>query len=131
VVVPPVEAWPEEEIPDPDHLFMRVEKSFVRNGEIIPGAFRNRPTERDGMSTDWERYSTPEQTRNRAKVPSNNGVIELLVEDVRKVPGQTVKHTPSHELNNRAHTDVFGAKDTEARVKLRRIAKWVDGFALT
>jgi hypothetical protein len=122
--------WPQETIPPDQRLFMRVERSFVKNGNFIPGAFRNRPTEQDGMSTDWERYSTPDQTRNRAAKPANNGVIEMLAGDVAGVPGQTVVHTPDASRNNRAHTDVFGVKDPEARLKLKRIARWVDGFHL-
>ena len=118
--------WPVEKIPDTDKLFMRVERSYVRNGEFIPGAFRNNPPDDGGMSTDWENYSTPEDTRERARIPANNGVIEMLVEDVRKIPGQSVKHTPA--LDNRSHTDVYGAKNTEVRLKFLRIAKWAIAY---
>ena len=41
-------AWPNEEIPDRDVLFMRVHRKHVVDGEIIPGAFRNR-----GAETTW------------------------------------------------------------------------------
>jgi hypothetical protein len=122
-----VDDWAPEEIPSQDRLFMRIERSFVRRGDFAPGAFRNHG---DGMSTDWARYSTPDKTRSRGRVPENNGVIEMVVDDVRGVPGQAVKHTPDRAANNRAHTDVMGAKDTEARLKLKRIARWVQGFQL-
>lgn len=124
----PLNSWQAEDIPGQDKLFMRVERSFVKNGEVIPGAFRNHPTETDGMSTDWSRYSTPQDTRQRAKVPVNNGVVEMLVSEVRQVPQQTVKHSPIP--TNRSHTDVWGVKDPEVRLKLRRLARWVDGFQI-
>lgn len=124
------EEWPSEDIPVQDRLFLRVEKSYVRNGTPVPGAFRNLPTDKDGMSTDWEKYSTAEATRNRGRVPANNGVVFLIVRHVLDTPDQTVRHTPDLKLNNRAHTDVFGPKNPEVRLKLLRAAKWVTGFEL-
>jgi hypothetical protein len=52
-----------------------------------------------------------------------NAVIAMGVGEVRRIPGQSVKHTPQQE--NRAHSDVFGEKDEEARVQLNRIATMV------
>jgi len=75
------------------------------------------------MSVDWEKYSTRLETRDRAKTPKENGVVSLNVGGIRAVPGQSVLHTPI--LENRAHTDVLGEKSPEARVLLRRIARWV------
>ena len=72
-----------------------------------------------GMSTDWEKYATAEQTRHRGRQPAENyAVIELVAGEVRGVPEQTVVHTPNRELDNRAHTDVFGEKTPEVRLKL-------------
>jgi len=34
--------WQIEQIPDADRLFYRIHKSFVVDGEIIPGAFQER-----------------------------------------------------------------------------------------
>src|SRR5665213_551520 len=98
------EEWQIEEIPDQNFLFLRVHKSFVKFGEGIPlGAFKDHG---GGMSTDWDKYSTPEQTRNRAKrSPSeNNGVLRLNVGEVRAISGLSVAHEPLSE--NRAHTEV-------------------------
>lgn len=75
------------------------------------------------MSTDWAKYSTPEESRNRANRPEDNGVVEMRVGDVRAIPGLTVEHTPIPL--NRSHTDVFGPKTTETRVLLGRICRWV------
>jgi hypothetical protein len=118
-----VSSWASEPIPDENYLWMRVHKSQLPDGDIAPGAFKNRPTTKDGMSTDWEKYATPQDTCNRGRVPTDNAVIRLLVGDVRKIPDQTVVHTPDLKTENRAHTDVYGDKNPEVRVKLIRISK--------
>ena len=121
--------WPVEEIPDADTLYMRVHRQWFRSdGSIIDTCFQNRPDDRGGMSTDWDRYSTPEETRGRARQPGDNAVIAMNVGQVRTIPGQTVRHSPifGHPdlPNNRAHTDVLGSKeqDPETRVLFRRIS---------
>lgn len=114
-----VTAWPKEVIPDKDDLFMRVHKTWVRDGEPLPGAFQNRE---GGMSTEWSRYATPLETQNRHHTPLDNGVIKMRAGTVRELPGQTVEHTPLP--SNRAHTDVYGEKDTEIRKKFLRIFEW-------
>ena len=109
--------WPIESIPNEDSLFMRVHRTwFTPDGSIIPRAFQNHG---GGMSTDWSRFSTATETRGR-KSPIDNAVVSMEVGLVRAVPGQTVEHTPL--ADNRAHTDVRGEKDEEARVLLRRVA---------
>src|SRR3990172_8931272 len=120
-----VSSWASEPIPSENYLWMSAHKTQLPDGEIAPGAFKNRPTTKDGMSTDWDKYATPEDTRNRGKIPKDNAVIRLLVGDVRKIPDQTVVHTPDLKTPNRAHTDVFGEKNPEVRVKLVRISKIV------
>ena len=55
----------------------------------------------------------------------DNAVIRLMADDVRCIPDQTVVHTPDLATRNRAHTDVFGEKSTEARLKFSRIYKLV------
>lgn len=115
-------SWVSENIPDDDLLYMRVHKTlFDQNGVIFPGAFKNRPTSNDGMSTDWAKYTRPEETRSRGRSPEDNAIIQMLVRKVRQIPGQEVSHTPDLVTSNRAHTDVFGEKTTEARVKFSRI----------
>jgi hypothetical protein len=95
------------------------------------------------MSTDWARYSTPHETRGRARrqPPSAYGVISLLVAAVQSIPLQWVRHSPifhdpeDPEIpNNRAHTDVIGPKSkyetgdrilsTEIRNRFQEIASW-------
>lgn len=114
---------------------MRVHKNNLdENGWPQVGAFRNRApegtplTNADGMSTDWAKYATVQDTLQRAKTPSDNIVIRLIAGKVRQIPGQVVEHTPiqatvEQPVGNRAHTDVRGNKklDPEVRVKFRQI----------
>jgi hypothetical protein len=120
--------WEKEPISDDALLYMRVHKNNLdSNGEPIPGAFRNQPTRVDGMSTDWNKYSTPEECQARARTPEVNAVIVLPVAEVRKIADQKVEHTPIYSplseppVLNRAHTDVFGEKSTETRFQFMRI----------
>lgn len=93
-----VEVDPVEEIPDEDRLYKRVHrKLFKDDGEVMTGAFHD-----SALSVDWSRYSTPEQTRDRASSnPKDSAVIAMGVGAVRQVPGQTVQHTP--KAKHRAH----------------------------
>jgi hypothetical protein len=121
------ERWPVEEIPDGDRLFMRVHRMWIKkNGEVAATFFKNRLDERTGrlgMSTDWSRYATSEEARQRAKDPSVNGVTALGVGQVRAIPKQRVEHTPiqGHPSlpDNRAHTDVYGPKDEDPEAQRR------------
>jgi hypothetical protein len=114
--------WTREDVPNEAALFMRVHQSLIRDGEPIPGAFRDQGS---GMSTNWEKYCpTPEHARQKARDPAKNGVIRFLAGDVRAFPPLTVEHTPDLERGDRSHTDVVGRKDAEVRLKLLRIFKW-------
>jgi len=111
----PVSAWETEFIPDPDRLFMRVHSKLDPKGELRPNVFRDHPKIQGTMSTDWEKYSDPEQTRLRAtSQPNENGVLSMVTGEVRKIPGLLVEHSP--QPDNRAHTDVTGKKDPQIRV---------------
>ena len=109
--------WPVEDIPDTDRLYLRVHRQWFKDGRIAPGFFQNRPNEATGaMSSDWNKYSIPKETRQRARQPAMNAVIEIVVGEVRRIPEQVVRHTPiqGHPTlsDNRAHTDVAGPKET-------------------
>jgi hypothetical protein len=113
--------FPVEKIPDADSVFMRVHKDFVRDGDVLPGAFREKD---GGMSVDWSKYSSKEDAKRRAKIPADNAVVSLLVGGIRKIDDLDVKHTP--ELDNRAHSEVDLPDDreqlTEVRFLLNRLA---------
>ncbi len=106
-----------EEIPDIDKLYRRVHKNHVIDGELLPIAFTEIS---GGMSTDWEKYSTPEQARLRAKKPESNGIVSLVSGQVRKF-GLQVIHSPTED--HQSHTDVIGV-DIESRLLLLEVFKW-------
>jgi hypothetical protein len=116
--------WPVEQIPNENFLFFRLHKSYLQFGDDIPpGAFRDQG---NGMSTDWDKYSTPEETQKRVQrsAPEDNGVLSFNVGGVREIKPLLVEHTPEPE--NRAHTEILGdkKKDSEIRLKLKRLAQW-------
>lgn len=109
------ETWAIEEIPDGDYLYVFVHEQWIKNGRVVPFFFQNRPDELSGaMATDWSKYSTPEQTRGRARKPHLNAVGRLSVGGVCAIPLQTVVHSPIQDdpvpADNRTHTDVGGPK---------------------
>ncbi|HEY7036968.1 MAG TPA: hypothetical protein VH482_36905 [Thermomicrobiales bacterium] len=111
---------------------MRVHRRwFDQLGDLDPGCFQNHPKKTGGMSTDWSRYATPEETRDRAlrSDPADNAVLALGVGAVRAIPAQIVVHAPIQgELgipDNRAHAEVFGPKNAESRVHFLRIYRLV------
>ena len=123
--------WPKEEIPAEGTVFMRIHRTWIRDGEAMIGVFQNRE---GGMSVDWNEYSTAEETRLRARRPAENGVISMNVGAIRSIEGLLVEHDPIQENSldaqgkavphNRAHTEVLGEKTEERRVKLSRIYSW-------
>ena len=118
--------WPVEDIPSCDSVFMRAHKMFIHDGQIGTGVFR--PQE-SGMSVNWDKYSSPEITREQArKNPKDNAVIRMRAGAIRLIDGLSVLHTP--EQNNQAHAEVFGLPDqreqlVEIRMLLGRIAEIV------
>lgn len=118
-------SWRIEDIPDQDALYLRVHRSWWKDGKLNLGCFSNHPKKTGGMSTDWSKYSTPDDSRDRAKSPPDNAVFSLNVGAVRAIQGQTVEHSlisGDPEIpDNRAHAEVFGPKNTESRVHFGRI----------
>lgn len=79
------------------------------------------------MSTDWNKYATPEEVQQRRAEPQLNGVIQMNVGSIRKISPLSVKHAPLAE--NRAHTNVHGlsnepGKKQKIRTELARISNW-------
>lgn len=97
--------WNVEQIPDPAKLYMRVHMKMLPEGKLHAGVFK---AHGDGMSTDWEKYSTPEDTRFRALQPDMNGVIALVTGTVRSIENLEVRHAPDDDGKNRAHTLIIG-----------------------
>ena len=108
-----------ESIPDTDSLFRWVPANRINaKGRPSPGAFKEL---RGGMSTDWSKYSTPEESRARSPLPSTTGIARLAVGAVRGL-NLTVTHAPRSW--DEAHTNVTGiGEDAEVRLKLADLAR--------
>jgi hypothetical protein len=123
--------WPIEEIPNQDLLFMRVHLNLIREGHdsTLNGVSKNIfRVHEDGISTNWNKYSTPEKTRQEGKNPEMNGVIKLMVGDIRTISSVKVMHSPIRE--NRAHTNIQNipndpVKTLIIRTKLAEYSQWV------
>lgn len=124
--------WDIEEIPDSDLLFYRIHKSEFRDGTVIPGAFKERGEgEERGMSTNWNKYSTPDLLINVATIPNDNAVVQFHVQKVREIGSLLVKHAPLP--NNRSHSHIIGIPKkgqlkTKVRAKLQEIYEWTIQF---
>ena len=123
--------WDIEEIPDDSHLFYRIHKNDIQRGDVVPGAFKERGKgEERGMSNDWEKYSTPEESLNRSANPIDNGIVKFHVKKVREIGSLVVVHAPNFARNNRSHSHIKGIPrkgvlKTKIRSKLKRIFKWI------
>jgi hypothetical protein len=102
---PDVGNWPIEVIPNDDRLFLRVHIALLPSKVLHPGIFREQG---EGMSTDWEKYSTAEEARRRARDPSKNGIVALVAGVVRSIDDLEVRHAPDYARRNRAHSLVLG-----------------------
>jgi len=87
--------WPIEEIPDADSVFMRAQQMYFRDGELEPGVFQSHG---GGMSVNWERYATAEETKQQARLvnkdPTNYAVVSAIVIRIREIDALRVEHTP-------------------------------------
>lgn len=107
-----------EFIPDADSLFRRAHRrQFYTSDEPTPGAFKREGS--GGMSVNWAKYATAEETRRQAaQPPENYGVLITTAGQVRAIDDLRVDHTPNDA--NRAHSDIIGVEDAEIRLKLLR-----------
>ena len=108
-----------EPIPNDSWLYRRIHWSLINpdTGEVSRSAFALRKGEL-GLSVDWDRYSTPEDARQRAKVPEDNAIGALLAGGVRQLPGHDVHHNPKPD--NPAHSLIIGDNSPRARFHLAR-----------
>lgn len=103
-----------EDIPNDGILYYRVHKSYIIENEVIPGAFRSRG---DGMSTDWNKYSTPEESQARSKTPDDNAIVSFSVLKIRSNPVLSAIHKP--EPDNRSHSLVNGIPETKNELQTK------------
>jgi hypothetical protein len=113
-------AIPIEEIPDDDSIYYRVHTNLVKTagGKLGPNCFRD-PTG-DGMSTDWSKYATPQQTRlaKGHEKAIHYGVTGSVVGRVRQIEKLTVAHAPIDD--NDAHTHVLGLSTDDELLTMQR-----------
>ncbi len=119
----------EEDIPDRDIVYLRIHRNSSPDGTINSAALR--PQGEDGLSVDWAKYSTAEETQARARKPSANGVASVDVGGIRGIiyPGVTleVEHDPienNPEIpDNIAHSLIKGAPNEleENRLEIRKL----------
>ena len=129
--------FPIEEIPNEDLLYSRIHEVNIDQEEIDIYkkikliAFDPHPKGSTQMSTNWNKYSTPKDLQQLAKVPEKNGVVSFPVDAIRKLPYPLqVIHDPisTEEFRNQAHALVFDIplrkNDIGIRIKLRDICQW-------
>ena len=120
--------WTIEDIPDSDKVFYRihVQQIDAEDGKPKPGAFRARGEGNErSMSTDWEKYSTPFQSRDRARNPKDNAIVSFVSGELRSID-LSVVHSPDPIVGNRSHADVkdIYSNKTHFRRKLRQMYTW-------
>jgi hypothetical protein len=126
-----------ETIPDEDILFYRVHKTKIDQEEsdekkkIMLIAFDPQPKGCTEMSTDWSKYSSAFDTQNKAKIPTDNGVLSFIVSRVRNAPFPLeVRHDPvlNEHFKNKSHALISSVpprkNDIGIRLKLRDICNW-------
>lgn len=114
-----------EEITDREDLFYRwVPHDFTkRDGRRIrAGAFGTEADVEEGVSFDWNRYSTPERTLGRSQRPDIRAGVVMTSAGKIWDNELTVRHAP--ELNNQAHSLVKGTSETRVRKTLASICSW-------
>lgn len=109
--------WEVEDIPNPARLYLRVHINNLRDKQLHPGVVREQGE--DGMSVDWDKYSTPQEARLRAKKPEKVGIVTLIAGAVRGIEGVDVIHDPIRDPPepNRAHSLVVGMHGRETMVR--------------
>jgi hypothetical protein len=129
--------FPIEEIPNEDLLYYRVHEVNIDEEESHPNkkiklvAFDPHPKGSTQMSVNWDKYSTPIELQQLAKVPEKNGIVSFSVEKVRNTPYPLqVIHDPIliEHFKNQAHALILDVpprkNDIGIRVKLRDICSW-------
>ena len=119
-------------IPDEHYVYMRVHKQNIdykatsHNRMIRPVAFDAKGE--GGLSVDWSKHSTPQESLERSKVPENNGIISMPIFGIRANPlPLSVLHKPDE--TNYSHSEIFEIpprkpSDMGVRVKLMDLSKW-------
>lgn len=120
-------------------MYNKIHKTFIKDKDpelISPSAFRDPNV--TGISTEWNKYSTPQETQKRPvnHPPEEYGVVSLKVKEIREkeeldklIIEPSPKQKTKNYTGNRAHTNINGLLEygflmREAQVFLSRIVKW-------
>lgn len=134
--------WEIESIPQTAVLYRFVHQNLInpKTGNPYERVFENTPKGGTDFSTDWDKYSSPQETRERLalqprikggfKNPLEYFIYQFRVDDIRKnIPSQSIQHDPIQDKlplpDNRSHTIVIGEKDVEIRLKFMDIFEWI------
>lgn len=115
-----------EEIPNDAQLFYRIPKAHVIDGDIMWHSFT--PVG-DGLSTDWDKYSTAEEALTRptpaypnGRTRQTHGIGHFNVSHLHEIDILRVIHAPS--IANRAHSLIQGFPEAkEPYIKIRKKLK--------
>ena len=144
--------WPKDEhIPDESFLFCRVHfNNISRDKSSKPSTFFNTPRNGDNLSSDWDKYTSAQESRDRIgrqykfgktefKNKSDFFIYNFLAGNIRQItPEQRLEHDPLQNdpeiegiPNNRSHSIIIGDKgdknDPEIRLKFVEIGSWAIG----
>ncbi len=120
-----------EIIPDEDKLFCRVHKNLINTeGDILPRAFDPTPYPPeipDGLSVNWSKYSSAQETQVQVKAnnknPQDYAVVSFTAGAVRGIGSVGVTHDPKED--NLAHSLITGIpprKSSDTRI-IRELQK--------
>jgi hypothetical protein len=141
--------WEVEDVPNDAFLYVRIHKDKIENKGISvglpkPSAFKNTPETGPDLSSDWNKYSTPQQSREHIgkeyrhgkdefKNPLDFFIVSFKVQDILDLDlNQKVEHSPRQDNFpdeiagspwNRSHCSIIGDAE-ERRVRMIDIAKW-------
>ena len=110
-----------EDIPGRDRLFYRVhDNALKQGGKIHPGCFKQQGEgDERGMSMDWERYSSAQDCRNRAREPRANSIVSFVKDVIGRIDGVGVFHAPTPD--NQSHTNARWSDDKQTNTRVRKI----------
>ncbi len=107
-----------------DSFYRRVTREFTSGDgtKLNPGAFGKENEVDEGISFDWGKYSTPQETLARTLKPQiKAGVVKTTAGQVWDCE-LNVRHAP--EAINLAHSLVTGPSETRVRKTLTQICEW-------
>ncbi len=143
--------WKTENVQNDAIVYVRVNREYIqKKGDKIglpnTGAFYNTPKNGSDLSSDWNKYSTPEDSRERIgkefklsklgqyKTSSEFYIVSFKVQDIYDLElEQSIEHSPRQENFpdeidgfpwNRSHCSIIGDASLERRTRMPDICTW-------